>query len=44
MEQVDEEEIKRLTAYLNHIYVIAENEIKARKFEEGKEQDNEKHI
>lgn len=44
MNQVDEEEIKRLTAYLNHIYVIAENEIKARKFEERKEQDDEKHI
>ena len=44
MEQVDEEEIKRLTAYLNHIYVIAEKEIETRKSEGRKEQNNEEHI
>lgn len=44
MEQVDEEEIKRLISYLNNIYVIAEKEIKARKQEGRKEQNNEEHI
>lgn len=44
MNQVDEEEIKRLISYLNDIYVIAEKEIKARKFEVRKEQNDEEHI
>lgn len=44
MEQVDEEEMKRLISYLNHIYVIAEKEIKTRKTEDRKEQEDEEHI
>ena len=44
MDQLDEEEMKRLISYLNHIYVIAEKEIKARKIEDRKEQKDEEHI
>ena len=44
MDQLDEEEMKRLISYLNHIYVIAEKEIKARKIEDRKERKDEEHI
>ena len=44
MDQLDEEEMKRLISYLNHIYVIAEKEIKARKIEHRKERKDEEHI
>lgn len=44
MEQVDEDEIRRLVTYLNHIYEIADLELKARKVKGRKEQENEEHI
>ena len=44
MEQVDEDEIRRLVTYLNHIYEIADQELKARKVKGRKEQENEEHI
>ena len=44
MDQLDEEEMKRLISYLNHIYVIAEKEIKDRKIEDRKGQKDEEHI
>lgn len=44
MDQLDEEEMKRLISYLNHIYEIADQELKARKVKGRKEQENEEHI
>lgn len=41
MAQVNEEDMRRMTAYLNDIYHIAEKEIETRKWRDRKEKENE---
>lgn len=41
MEQVDEEDMKRLVSYLDNIYHIAEKEIETRKWQDRKEREHE---
>ena len=44
MTKVGEKDMKRLIAYLNNIYIIAQKELDDRKKEDRKEKENEQNI